>query len=79
MTKTLLLIFSLLVLPSAAFAQQGSGTDLYRVQREWDAIMRDGRYQRLLQEGQANKQAFDRMKQLESDPATTGSTQPRRR
>jgi hypothetical protein len=71
------------MLPSAALAQAtsgpGSGTDLYRVQREWDAIMRDGRYERLLQEGQANKQAFDRLKQLESEPFATGSTQPRRR
>jgi hypothetical protein len=69
-----------MILPGAALAQgPGSGTDLYRVQREWEEIMRDGRYQRLLQEGQANKQAFDRLKQMESDPTATGSTTRRRR
>lgn len=83
MTKTLLFVLSLMILPSAALAQDargpGSGTDLYRVQRDWEEIMRDGRYQRLLQEGQANKQAFDRLKQMESDPTATGSTTRRRR
>jgi hypothetical protein len=79
MNKTLAIILSLMALPGAAFAQQGSGTDLYRVQREWDQIMRDGRYERLLREGQANKEAFDRLKQLDSDPTATASTPRQRR
>jgi hypothetical protein len=81
MTRTLITL-SLILLPSIASAQDrsgpGSGTDLYRVQREWEAIMRDGRYERLLREGQANKQAFDRLRQLDSEPAATGSTRRRR-
>ena len=82
MTKILPLILSLVLLPTAALAQDargpGSGTDLYRVQRQWEEIMRDGRYQQLLQEGQANKQAFDRLRQREADPTATGSTARRR-
>lgn len=81
MTKALLITLSLMILPSVASAQSGpgSGTDLYRVQREWEAIMRDGRYERLLREGQANKQAFDRLQQRESGAPATGSIPPRRR
>ncbi len=83
MSRILLIALSLVVFPSIAFAQStagpGSGTDLYRVQREWEAIMRDGRYQQLLQDGQANKQAFDQLRQSDSDPTTTGSTRTRRR
>jgi hypothetical protein len=81
MTKALLITLSLVILPSVASAQSGpgSGTDLYRVQREWEAIMRDGRYERLLREGQANKQAFDRLQQRDSGPTATGSIPPRRR
>ena len=81
MTKTqrVLIALTLAALPSLAAAQPGSGTDLYRVQREWEQIMRDGRYQRLLEEGRANKEAYERQKALESESETTGSTQPRRR
>ena len=78
-TYTLLIALSLAALPSLAAAQPGSGTDLYRVQREWEQIMRDGRYQRLLEEGRANKEAYERQKALESQGETTGSTRPRRR
>ena len=81
MTKALLITLSLVILPSVASAQSGpgSGTDLYRVQREWEAIMRDGRYERLLREGQANKEAFDRLRQRETGPTATGSIPSRRR
>ena len=81
MTKihTLLIALSLTALPSLASAQPGSGTDLYRVQREWEQMMRDGRYQRLLEEGRANREAFERLREQESAPETTGSTRPRRR
>ncbi len=78
-TKTVLIALSLAALPSFASAQPGSGTDLYRVQREWEQIMRDGRYQRLLEEGRANKEAFDRQRALETDGETTGSIRQRRR
>jgi hypothetical protein len=70
------------VLPSPASAEPGSGTDLYRINREVDAMMRDGRWQHLLNEGQANKQAFDRLRPSGSAPSANTvapSTRPRRR
>ena len=81
MTKTskILIALTLAALPSLAAAQPGSGTDLYRVQREWEQMMRDGRYQRLLEEGRANREAYERQRALETQTESTGSTQPRRR
>jgi hypothetical protein len=37
------------------------------------------RWPRLLRESQANKQAFDRLRQRQSGPTATGSIPPRRR
>jgi hypothetical protein len=55
MTKKLLLALPFVLLPNVAFAEPGSGTDLYRVHREVEAMQRDGRWERLLAEGQANR------------------------
>jgi len=78
----LLVALLLVVLPSIASAESGSGTDLYRVNREVEAMMRDGRWQRLLDEGQANKQAFDRLRPSGSPPSANivaPPIRPRRR
>ena len=80
MTKTILVALALAVLPRMVSAEPGSGSDIYRVNREIEAMMQDGRWQRLREEGQANKQAFDRLRQSGSAPSTytsTTSTPPR--
>ncbi len=59
MLRKLLLILPLFVLPDIALAKQGSGTDRDQVSRQLDAMMRDGRWERLIAEGRANKQAFE--------------------
>ena len=60
MTKKLLLALPFVLLPNIGFAEPGSGTDLYRVNREVEALQRDGRWYRLLAEGQSNRQATSR-------------------
>jgi hypothetical protein len=60
MSKKLLLALPFVLLPNIAFAEPGSGTDLYRVNREVEAMQRDGRWERLFAEGQANRQATSR-------------------
>ncbi len=61
MIKTILLVMAFVFLPSVAFAQTatdpGEGTDLYRVNREVEAMTRDGRWQRLLDEANGVRQA----------------------
>ncbi len=79
MTKTILVALSLAVLPSMASAQPGSGTDFHRVNREVDEMMQDGRWQRLLDESQANRQAAERVRRTGSTPSTYTSTPARRR
>ena len=82
MTKTILFALSLAVLPSMASAQPGSGTDFHSVSREVDEMMRDGRWQRLLDESQASRQAAERSRQSGAPPSaytSTTTTPPRRR
>ena len=61
MIKTILLVMAFVFLPSVAFAQTamdpGEGTDLYRVNREVEAMTRDGRWRRLLDEANGVRQA----------------------
>ena len=61
MIKTILLVMSFVFLPSVAFAQTatdpGDGTDLHRVNREVEAMTRDGRWQRLLDEANGVRHA----------------------
>lgn len=83
MMKSVFLALALMALPGAALAQSssgpGSGTDLQRVQREMEQMMRDGRYQRLLEEGRANREAFERLRQQDAAPVTAATPRSRRR
>jgi hypothetical protein len=80
MIRTALIALSLAVLPGPVFAEPGSGTDLYRVNRQVEEMMRDGRWQRLLQEAEANRQAVERSRQVAPPPtAFTTSRRTRRR
>ncbi len=70
MSKRLILALPFLLLPNLALAQScgcgpGGGSDRDRVLSEALAMQRDGRWERLLAEQQANKLAFDQMKQAE--------------
>jgi hypothetical protein len=84
MTTKLLLALPLVLLPSLAVAEgPGSGTDLTKVRRDVEAMQRDGRWERLLAEGQANKRAFEAMRQAEQQaqpsPVFTSSVPTRQR
>lgn len=57
MTGKLILAALLVLVPGFASAEPGSGSDLHRVNRAVEAMQRDGRWDRLIAEGQANKQA----------------------
>jgi len=80
--RNLLLVLSLVALfPNLAAADPGSGTDLPKVQRETEAMQRDGRWEKLLAEGQANKQAFETLKRADRQMPVvmwTGSLRQRR-
>jgi hypothetical protein len=66
MKKKLLLALPLMLLPSLAVAVgPGSGTDLPKVQREVEAMQRDGRWEKAIADGQANRLAFEAMRQAE--------------
>jgi hypothetical protein len=84
MFRQLLLTLPLLVLPSMALAEKGGGTDRDRVSQEVEAMMRDGRWERAIAEGRANRQAFEALRQAQDrlrQPATgyTASEVARRR
>ncbi|PVE24211.1 hypothetical protein DC522_12110 [Microvirga sp. KLBC 81] len=73
MLGKLLLILPLLVLPDIALAKRGGGSDRDQVNRQIEAMMRDGRWERLIAEGRANKQAFEALLQAQDQlrqPAT---------
>jgi len=84
MSKKLLVSIAFALIPGLAFAQ-GSGTDRDRVTREIELMQRDGRWERLRAEGQANREAFERLRQadqgeqLSQPPTAYGSIRPRRR
>jgi hypothetical protein len=66
MKKKLLFALPLMLLPSLAVAVgPGSGTDLPKVQREVEAMQRDGRWEKAIADGQANRLAFEAMRQAE--------------
>jgi hypothetical protein len=72
MLRKLLLTLPLL-LPGMALAEMGGKTDRDRVNREVEAMMRDGRWERAIAEGRANKQVFEALRQAQarfSQPAT---------
>jgi hypothetical protein len=83
MPKMLLLVLTLVSLPGLALAEPGSGTDRTRVNTAVEAMQRDGRWERLIAEGRANKRAFEDLRQAEQrvqTPTATGSVgaRPRR-
>jgi hypothetical protein len=65
MFRKLLLTLPLLVLPGVALAEMGGDTDRERVRLEVEAMMRDGRWERAIAEGRANKQAFEALRQAQ--------------
>jgi hypothetical protein len=86
MTRKILLSMLFISVAGVAQAQPGSGSDIYRVMREEQAMRGDDRYQRLMDEARANKEAFERLKRADSEPTAVGSiapaigsTRPRRR
>lgn len=66
MLRKLLLTLPLLVIPGIALAEMGGKTDRDRVNREVEATMRDGRWERAIAEGRANKQAFEALHQAQA-------------
>jgi len=63
MRRPFLAALALSMLPALAFADTGGpDRDWYRNLETWEAMRRDGRLQQLIDEGQANKQAFERLK-----------------
>ncbi|UVF22667.1 hypothetical protein HPT29_028045 (plasmid) [Microvirga terrae] len=66
MLRKRLLTLPLLVLPGMALAEMGGGTDRDQVNREVEAMMRDGRWERAIAEGRANKQVFEALHQAEN-------------
>ena len=82
MPKILLSVLVLMILPGSALAEPGGGSDLDRVRREVEAMQFDGRWERLVAEGRANKQAFDGLRQREQsvqEPTATGLIRARPR
>jgi hypothetical protein len=86
MMRKILLSVLFLSVAGVAQAQPGSGGDMARVMREEQAMRADGRYEQLMEEARANKEAFDRLKRADSEPTAVGtiapaigSTRPRRR
>ena len=65
MFRKLLLTLPLLVLPGLAQAEMGGGTDRDRVNLQIEAMMRDGRWERAIAEGRANRQAFEALRQAQ--------------
>jgi len=76
MFRTLLLTLPILVLPGFALAENmGPAGD--RITREVEAMMRDGRWERTIAEGRANRLAFEALRQAQarvSQPATRYTT-----
>jgi hypothetical protein len=70
-----LLSIAVILLPSLALAEN-TGPAGDHVTREVEAMQRDGRWEKLLAEGRANKQAFEILRQAEQrmqQPAITYS------
>jgi hypothetical protein len=75
---------AVMLLPGLALAES-TGPAGDRVSREVEAMQRDGRWEQLLAEGRANKQAFEisrqaeqRMQQPTTSYSRTGSIRPLR-
>ena len=79
MIKAVLFALSLGVLPTTVFAEPGSGSDIYRVNRQVEEMMRDGRWQRLLEQAEANGPALGRSRQVAPPPTGFTTSRTRRR
>ncbi|MET0530680.1 MAG: hypothetical protein ABW003_20490 [Microvirga sp.] len=83
MKKALLFAAPLVLLSSIALAETGSGTDINRVRRQVEEMQRDGRWQALLNEGQANRSGTTvnqtAQRPQSAAPTATGSIRPRPR
>ena len=79
MIRTAPLVLSLAVLmPGTVLAEPGSGTDLCRVNRQIEEMMRDGRWQRLLEEADASRHVVERSRHV-LPPQTSFTTSLTRR
>jgi hypothetical protein len=65
MLRKIVLTLPLLLLPGIALAEMGGGTDRDRVNQEVEAMRRDGRWERAIAEGRANRQAFEALRQAQ--------------
>jgi hypothetical protein len=74
MRMILIAVLGLASLSGAALAEPGGGTDRDRVNREVEAMQRDGRWEQLIAEGQANKQAFDDPSRRQTAPQLQAPT-----
>ena len=70
----LLLTLPLLLIPGTALAEMGGGTDRDRVNHEVEIMMQDGRWERAIAEGRANRQAFEALRQAQNRQPTTRYT-----
>ena len=78
MVRILVLLALAVSSPALAIEGQGSGSDINKVRRDMEAMQRDGRYQQLMEEGRANRLAFERLRAAQ-DPPAVGSVQRRPR
>jgi len=81
MSLKLLTLLALVVAPSVA-AASGNGSDRDRVNREIAAMQADGRWEQLMAEGRANREAFEALRGAQHRTTTYTATQdarPRRR
>lgn len=81
MSLKLLAVLALVAAPSVATAS-GNGSDRDRVNREITAMQADGRWEQLIAEGRANKEAFEALRGAQHRTSTytaTQDTRPRRR
>ena len=69
-----LALLAFMILPDLAWAEPGGGGDLDRVRREVETMRQDGRWDRLLAESRANKQAFEGQRQAEQSARSATAT-----
>lgn len=73
MFRMLLLTLPLLIILGTALAEMGGGKDRDRVSQQVEAVRQDGRWERTVAEGRANRHAFKALRQAQaqiSQPAT---------
>ncbi len=78
MMKTVLMALPLAVFPTLVAAEPGSGTDLYRVLNQVEAMQRDGRWDELLR-AQAQPQAVGTLNRNATRTPRSAAPPPRAR